>query len=124
MDQLKSKRSKGLVPFHKNLRMIVSKWLEYHPHEHVLSDKKGNYLNPKQLEFALWKASKELNVNLHYHMLRHTLASKLVNNGADLKSTQQIMRHANITTTLNIYTHVDEKQKLNALNKAFLDIDI
>ena len=65
------------------------------------------------------KISNELNIHFHYHMLRHTLATKLINNGADLKSTQEIMRHANISTTMNIYTHVNEKKKLKALYKAF-----
>lgn len=36
-----------------------------------------------------------------------------------MKATQEILRHANITTTMNIYTHVDQELKIEALYKAF-----
>lgn len=117
--QMKSKASKSYIPFHKDLQEIIKKWMKYHPNDYVISDTKGNLLNPKQLEYALWKISKETNIHFHYHMLRHTLATRLVNNGADLKSTQEIMRHANISTTMNIYTHVNDDNKLKALYVAF-----
>ncbi len=52
-------------------------------------------------------------------MLRHTLATRLVSNGAELKAVQELLRHANITTTMNIYTHVNEVNKRKALYKAF-----
>lgn len=113
--KMKSKASKNTIPFHKNLQKIMNKWFEYHRYNYVISDGKGKLINPKQLEYALWKISKDYNIQFHYHMLRHTLATKLVNNGANLKSTQEIMRHANISTTMNIYAHVSEESKLEAL---------
>lgn len=119
VNQMKSKVSKSTIPFHKDLQVILLKWFNYHKFDYVLSDLKGTLINPKQLDYSLWKISKQLNIHFHYHMLRHTLATKLINNGADLKSTQEIMRHANISTTMNIYTHVNENKKLKALYKAF-----
>lgn len=114
-NKTKTKSSKTSIPFHYHLQMIMKQWFKYHHHYYVISDKKGKLMNPKQLEFALWKISQETNNHFHYHMLRHTLATKLINNGADLKSTQEIMRHANISTTMNIYAHVSEEKKLDAL---------
>ena len=116
--QMKTKSSKSIIPFHKDLQIIIRKWLNYHNKEYILSDIKGNLINPKQLEFALWNISNKYKIHIHYHMLRHTLATKLINNGADLKCTQEILRHANISTTMNIYTHVNDKKKLKALYKA------
>ena len=52
-------------------------------------------------------------------MLRHTLATRLVNSGAELKAVQELLRHANIMTTMNIYTHTNELNKSQALYKAF-----
>ena len=63
--------------------------------------------------------SKQLGIHFNYHMLRHTLASRMAEKGADMKATQEILRHANISTTMNIYTHVNEKNKEKALYKAF-----
>ena len=117
--QMKTKSSKAILPFHQDLQEIISKWLKIHPRKHVISDSHGKYLNPKQLEYTLWKISKELDTHFHFHMLRHTLATRLVNSGAELKATQELLRHSNITTTMNIYTHVNESNKIEALYKAF-----
>ena len=117
--QMKSKASESTLPFHSDLQEILEQWFSYHQFEHIITDCKGHYLNPKQLEYTLWKISKDLDIHFHFHMLRHTLASRLVNNGANMKATQEILRHANITTTMNIYTHVDQGLKSEALYKAF-----
>lgn len=118
-EQMKNCTSKSVLPIHEDLQVILKKWFEYHQFNYVISDNQGKYLNPKQLEYTLWKISKKLNINFHFHMLRHTLATNLVNNGANLKATQEILRHANITTTMNIYTHVNQQLKIEALYKAF-----
>lgn len=122
-NQMKSKSSYAKLPLHQNLEEILIKWFEFHKFQHIISDKSGNYLNPKQLEYTLWKISKKLNIDFHFHMLRHTLASKLVNHGANIKATQELLRHASISTTMNIYTHADDHLKKDALNLAFMNIE-
>lgn len=118
-DQMKNHASKSTLPFHKDLQSIMKQWFDYQHHNIVICDKKGHYLNPKQLEHLLWEISNELNIHFHFHMLRHTLATKLITNGADLKATQELMRHSSITTTMNIYTHTNEELKKEALYLAF-----
>ncbi|MDR1185109.1 MAG: site-specific integrase [Coriobacteriales bacterium] len=53
---------------------------------------------------------------LHLHGLRHTYASMLVANGVDFKTVQYLMGHASASTTLNLYSHVQEGQKRAASN--------
>lgn len=85
-----------LVSRHSGSEIFLSKW--------------GRKLSTTRI----WQIVKErarlagIDSNVYPHLLRHSFATHLLGNGADLRVIQELLGHADIATT-QIYTHVDQK---------------
>ncbi|MBV9106736.1 MAG: tyrosine recombinase [Verrucomicrobia bacterium] len=85
----------------------------------VFLSRRGKKLTTQRI----WQILKEiaaaagLEINVYPHLLRHSFATHLLANGADLRVIQELLGHADIATT-QIYTHV-EQSRLKSIHKQF-----
>lgn len=122
--QMKSKKSSGTIPLPLILRNYLIRWFEVNPYEKVVCDANGYYLNPACLSNYVKKMAKTCGITFNFHMLRHSFATMLIENHTDIRIAQELMRHENFNTTLSIYMHIKDEQKIQAVNNVFkIDCD-
>lgn len=86
--------------------------------KHLFINRYGNPISLHGIEDIFAKYAKKANIKVKStpHYLRHTFATNLLANGADLRSVQEILGHASVATT-QIYTEVTTKRKKQVLKK-------
>ncbi|HSW52069.1 MAG TPA: tyrosine-type recombinase/integrase, partial [Sulfuricaulis sp.] len=70
-----------------------------------------------QVRLQQWARRQGLEVPVHPHMLRHSFASHVLESSSDLRAVQEMLGHANISTT-QIYTHLDFQHLAGVYDKA------
>ena len=83
----------------------------------VFADVMGNLFNPKTLTAVFSRLLEKAGLrHIRFHDLRHSCASLLLANDVPMKQIQEWLGHSDISTTANIYSHLDYKSKITSAN--------
>jgi integrase/recombinase XerC len=84
-------------------------------HAFVFINQKGGPITTRGIRYILNALIKKASSTLHIHphMFRHTFATHLLNEGADLRSVQELLGHSSLSST-QVYTHVSKDQLRNS----------
>lgn len=79
----------------------------------------GRRLTPRAVQYRLreWARRQGLDRAVHPHMLRHSFATHLLESSGDLRAVQELLGHANISTT-QVYTHLDFQHLARVYDRA------
>lgn len=79
-------------------------------HDYLFVNHYGDQITTTGIEYVLNQVIKKssLTTEIHPHMLRHTFATHLLNNGADMRTVQELLGHASLSST-QIYAHVTKE---------------
>jgi site-specific recombinase XerD len=118
--QGKGKKDRYTLLSKVTLNILREYWKRYRPSEYLFPGKDTTgpvSVRTIQKAFGYAKDATGIKKNASVHTLRHSFATHLLGNGADLRIIQEMLGHADISTT-QIYTHVDQ-QRLKTVHRQF-----
>ena len=94
-------------------------WADGKPRLPLFVNKHGGRLSSRSVRRKLDKYLKQVGLDptISPHTLRHSFATHLLDNGADLRSVQELLGHQSLSTT-QVYTHLTTQRMQNAYNQA------
>ncbi|ALS01187.1 hypothetical protein ATZ33_07330 [Enterococcus silesiacus] len=104
MAEPKTKSSKRAIPLAKNLKNYLLSKQKIATSEYVISCK-NSYAEPRVISYRFRKSIEQAKIRpIHFHVLRHTFATRCVERGIDIATLSKLLGHASIKLTLDTYT--------------------
>ncbi len=113
------------VPIGKQARKAIKQWLNIRDKMAndeefaVFVSQRGNRISRRSVQQRLkqWAMKQGITSHVNPHMLRHSFASHLLESSGDLRAVQELLGHADISTT-QVYTHLDFQHLTNVYDDA------
>jgi integrase/recombinase XerC len=114
-----------VVPVGRHARVALAKWRRVRgtwaseEQPALFVGRHGRRLSTRAVQFRVkhWARRQGAAANIHPHLLRHSCASHLLESSGDLRAVQELLGHANLSTT-QIYTHLDFQHLARTYDKA------
>jgi integrase/recombinase XerD len=120
-------RGKGekdrIVLFDEETKELLEEYLlvRGYQSDYLFVNRSGNHLTPRYIQMMIkdYATVAGIKKRVTPHILRHSFATHLLKNGVDIRAIQQLLGHANLSTT-QIYTSVDMHTLKNVYDRAKL----
>lgn len=114
----KSETSRRTVPLIGKALELLKPCEPFPPDVFLLTGTGERWIEPRTLQYRLRKVTERAGLDgVHFHTLRHTFATRCVENGVEIKSLSEIMGHSSPKITLEKYVHSSPELKSNELRK-------
>ncbi len=103
-----------IVPIGRHAKEALGKWLQERRNlaqegeTAMFLSQRGNRLSPRSVQARVshWARRQGIDTRVYPHLFRHSFATHLLESSHDLRGVQELLGHANISTT-QVYTHLD-----------------
>ena len=113
-----------IVPFFQGfdkdlLNYKLRYWQTIAKDDHVFVNARGKAFTSRGIQYLMQKHADDIGMHMkvHPHMFRHSFATHLLDNGADIRIVQELLGHASLSTT-QIYSHVSISKMKSAYQQA------
>lgn len=113
----KSEDSIRIIPINSFLTEIIKELLDS-DNKYILTGSAEKYIEPRNMQYYFKSVLKRCGIrNVNFHALRHTFATRCVENGFEIKSLSEILGHSNVRITLERYVHSSMELKRKNMEK-------
>lgn len=112
-----------IVYYGEYAEKVLKEYLETHQknkENYLFMNARGEKLTDRGVRYIIDKIMQRLSVKTHVtpHVLRHTFATDMLNNGCDIKIVQELLGHSSLKTT-EVYTHVTNERLKEVYYRCF-----
>ena len=113
---IKSKKERT-IPIHSEVYKILDQYIHKVHSFYVFTNKPGVRIHPDYISRNFKRAVVQIGLkkNIHFHSLRHSFASRLVQKGVSLYVVKDLLGHESLSTT-QIYSHLRQENLTSAIN--------